>query len=119
MSIETGELIIDDHVAAEARRLADRHYPFIANSYEAGWAITFPDLPGATGDAETWNEIGPAAHEALIVFIETQLALGKAVPNPSVDTDFLAATAADHRRAAFGHNASERSDQIRTAEVAK
>lgn len=114
----TTDLIIPTAAAQEARRLAGRHYPFVANSYDGGWAVTFPDLPGVMADAETWAEVGPAAHEALVVFIETQLALGKLIPDPSVDTDFLATTDADYHRAADGRNATMLPRQFTTEQAA-
>ena len=116
---DTPDLIISAATAQEARRLADRHYPFVANSYDGGWAVTFPDLPGVMADAETWAEVGTAAHEALVVFIETQLALEKAVPDPSMDTEFLAVTTADYRRASEGRSAVTSPARFSTAEVAK
>jgi predicted RNase H-like HicB family nuclease len=116
---DTVDIVIPAEVAQEARRLAERYYPFVANAYDGGWAITFPDLPGAMADAENWTEVGPVAHEALVVFIETQLAMGKSVPAPSVDTDFLAATDDDYRRAADGYNISAMPRQFTTEQAAE
>jgi predicted RNase H-like HicB family nuclease len=43
-------------------------YPFEAGLEDeegSAWAIFFPDAPGCMTRAETWEEIGPAAREAL------------------------------------------------------
>lgn len=98
----TDEVIITPEVAVQARQIAARRYPFVASAYDDGWTITFPDLPGAMADAETYDEIGPAVQEALIVFIETQLSLGKAVPVPTQGRDLLEATQTDYERAEAG-----------------
>ncbi len=41
-----------------------RTYAFVATpSTLGGWSITFPDLPGCTSHARTWDEVGSMARE--------------------------------------------------------
>ena len=68
--------------------------------------MAFPDVPGAAADAETWEEVGNAAYETLVFFIETKLAQGDRIPAPSVDTEFLLPTQADFDRARAGLSAA-------------
>lgn len=67
--------------ASEALELA---YPFIAQrSPIAGWSIVFPDLPGCTSWALTWETIGTQAREASQIWIESLAADGLLAPAPT------------------------------------
>jgi predicted RNase H-like HicB family nuclease len=61
-------------------------YPFeaILEDEEGGaWAIFFPDAPGCMTNAKTWEEIGPAAREALHWWLESSDESGMYLPAPS------------------------------------
>lgn len=47
-----------------------RTYTFMtkADSEEGEWVIVFPDLPGVVTQAETWEEIGEMAQDAMSAF---------------------------------------------------
>jgi predicted RNase H-like HicB family nuclease len=66
------------------------HYPFEAQVYDDGsWGFDFPDLDGLSGSAETWEEIGPAAQEAVKVHVELMAELGYPIPAPTVQPDYI------------------------------
>jgi predicted RNase H-like HicB family nuclease len=61
-------------------------YPFEAileDEEGSAWAIFFPDAPGCMTRAETWEEIGPAAREALRSWLNGSDASGMYLPAPS------------------------------------
>jgi predicted RNase H-like HicB family nuclease len=61
-------------------------YPFEAllEDEEGGaWAIHFPDAPGCMTRAESWEEIGPAAREALHDWLEGCVESDVALPAPT------------------------------------
>jgi predicted RNase H-like HicB family nuclease len=61
-------------------------YPFeaVLEDEEGGaWAIFFPDAPGCMTRAETWEEIGPAAREALHWWLQASDESGLHLPAPS------------------------------------
>jgi predicted RNase H-like HicB family nuclease len=61
-------------------------YPFEAileDEEGSAWAIFFPDALGCMTRAETWEEIGPAAREALHSWLEGSAESGVAPPAPS------------------------------------
>jgi predicted RNase H-like HicB family nuclease len=61
-------------------------YPFEAileDEEGSAWAIFFPDAPGCMTRAETWEEIGPAALEALHSWLNGSDASGMYLPAPS------------------------------------
>lgn len=60
-------------------------YPFIVIPEEDGWAIQFPDLPGAHGFAESLSEIGPEAETVAQLWIESMRKDGDPIPKPSTD----------------------------------
>src|SRR4051812_13630 len=66
-------------------------YPFEAQVYADGtWGFRFPDLPGLSGYAETWEEIGPAAQESVRVHLEFMARDGDPLPAPTVQPDYIA-----------------------------
>ena len=61
-----------------------RNYTFIAMADPAsgGWVIMFPDLPGVMTQADTYEEIGEMAKEALEVWVAAQIEDGLPIPKP-------------------------------------
>lgn len=61
------------------------NYSFIAKAdlEDGGWIIFYPDLPGVMSQADTFEEIGEMAEDALRTWVETQLAAGRPIPEPS------------------------------------
>jgi antitoxin HicB len=49
---------------------------------EGGYFIAYPDLPGCMSQVEAPGEIGPAAEEIRILWIETAYDLGMTIPLP-------------------------------------
>lgn len=71
--------------AREALQLA---YPFVARpSPVEGWGIVFPDLPGCTSWALSWESIGTQAREASQIWLESMAEDGLLVPAPSEGPD--------------------------------
>jgi predicted RNase H-like HicB family nuclease len=65
-------------------------YPFEAKVYADGtWGFRFPDLPGLSGYADTWEEIGPAAKESVRVHLEFMARDGDPLPAPTVEPDYV------------------------------
>jgi predicted RNase H-like HicB family nuclease len=65
-------------------------YPFEAKVYDDGtWGFRFPDLDGLSGYAETWEEIGPAAKEAVRIHVEAIARDGDPIPAPTVEPDYI------------------------------
>lgn len=62
-----------------------RNYSFIAKAdlEDGGWIIFYPDLPGVMTQAETYEEIGEMAEDALRAWTEAQLEAGRPIPQPS------------------------------------
>jgi len=50
-----------------------------------GWSIWFPDLYGCTSYAETPEQIGPMALEAMELWLESEIEQGHPIPEPSGD----------------------------------
>lgn len=61
-----------------------RNYTFIAKADPAsgGWVIMFPDLPGVMTQADTYEEVGEMAKEALEVWAGAQIEDGLPIPEP-------------------------------------
>jgi predicted RNase H-like HicB family nuclease len=65
-----------------------RQYPFVVTvEPEGGWAIRFPDLPGCTAYAETFDEIGPMARTSLEIWLRSEAELGHPLPEPTVGSE--------------------------------
>ncbi|MFL5760887.1 MAG: type II toxin-antitoxin system HicB family antitoxin [Thermomicrobiales bacterium] len=65
-------------------------YPFVAEvDPDAGWGLRFPDLEGLSGYAGTWEEIGPAAREAVRIHLEFKARDGDPIPAPTVQPDYI------------------------------
>ena len=65
-------------------------YPFEAQVYPDGtWGLDFPDLPGLSSHAETWEEIGPAAQESIRVHLELMAELDYPIPAPTIEPDYI------------------------------
>lgn len=62
-----------------------RNYTFIAKAdqEDGGWVIMYPDLPGVITQADTWDEIGEMAHDALRAWVEVQLEDDRPIPEPT------------------------------------
>ncbi len=58
-------------------------YPFTASPYDTYWRIDFPDIPGLTSAAETWEDIGPQARDALESWLDAANDEGIPIPEPS------------------------------------
>ena len=64
-------------------------YPFHALAEPSGgWTILFPDAPGAGAFAETWEEIGPKAHEGIVIWLTVSAERGDTLPAPTTIGDF-------------------------------
>jgi predicted RNase H-like HicB family nuclease len=77
-------------------------YPFEAileDEEGSAWAIFFPDAPGCMTRAESWEEIGPAAREALHDWLEGCVESGVAPPAPTqLEPRPITANAREDRR---------------------
>lgn len=62
-----------------------RNYTFIAKADPAsgGWVVMFPDLPGVMTQADTYEEVGEMAREALEIWAEAQIEDGLPIPAPA------------------------------------
>ena len=62
-----------------------RTYTFIAKAdpEDGGWVVIFPDLPGVVTQADTWEEIGEMAQDALRTWASAQIEDGRPVPEPT------------------------------------
>ena len=68
----------------QAIEALDIVYGFIASPSESGgWSIVFPDLPGCTSWALTWEEIEPQAREASALYLESLAEDGLLAPAPT------------------------------------
>jgi predicted RNase H-like HicB family nuclease len=64
-----------------------RQYPFVVTvEPEGGWAIRFPDLPGCTAYAESFDEIGPMARTSLEIWLRSEMEQGHPIPEPTIGT---------------------------------
>lgn len=64
----------------------DRQYPFVASpDPDGGFGILFPDLPGCTSSAETWEEIGRKAREASALWLEGEWYDNHPIPEPTYE----------------------------------
>lgn len=67
-----------------------KQYPFqVIAETSGGWSIVFPDAPGAGAYAESWDEIGPKAHEGLMLWLTVTAELGRALPEPTKGGEIL------------------------------
>jgi predicted RNase H-like HicB family nuclease len=65
--------------------LLARQYPFRAVvEPTGGWSIVFPDLPGCTSFAATWEEIGREARTAFTMWMESEHEQGHPIPAPTI-----------------------------------
>lgn len=59
----------------------DQHYPFtVTPDPDGGFFISFPDLPGCMTQVDQPSEIGPAAEEIRILWLETAHEHGMDIP---------------------------------------
>ena len=62
----------------------DQRYPFTVTSEpDGGFFIAYPDLPGCMTQVATSAEIGPAADEIRMLWLETAYQQGLDIPLPS------------------------------------
>lgn len=47
-----------------------------------GWSIIYPDLPGCMSQADTWDEIGVMAEDALRTWVEAMVEADRPIPEP-------------------------------------
>lgn len=59
-----------------------RNYSFVVQPDGDQWFIFYPDLPGVMTQAETWDEIGAMAQDALEGWIESQVEDHRPIPEP-------------------------------------
>lgn len=71
--------------SAGVEEILRRNYTFIAKAdlEDGGWVIMYPDLPGVMTQADTWDEIGEMAQDALRAWVEAQLEDDRPIPEPS------------------------------------
>lgn len=62
-----------------------RNYSFIAKAdlEDGGWIIIYPDLPGVMTQADTYEQVGEMAEDALRAWVEIQIEDGRPIPEPS------------------------------------
>ncbi|MGH2560228.1 MAG: type II toxin-antitoxin system HicB family antitoxin [Thermomicrobiales bacterium] len=61
------------------------HYPIHAIADEdGGWYISFPDLPGCTTYADSWQELASNAHEAVTSWLTIEDERGHQLPPPTI-----------------------------------
>jgi predicted RNase H-like HicB family nuclease len=67
-----------------ATKALDVAYPFIANpATGGGWDIVVPDLPGCTGWAGSWEEVGTVARAVVRDYVQSIGADGLLAPAPT------------------------------------
>ena len=61
-----------------------RNYTVIAKAdlEDGGWVVFYPDLPGVMTQADSYQEIGEMAQDALRAWVEAQIEDGKPIPEP-------------------------------------
>lgn len=66
-----------------------RPYSFIAvaDQDDGGWVIYYPDLPGVITQADTFEEVGEMAKDALETWVAAQVEDGAPVPEPRYTSD--------------------------------
>lgn len=67
------------------REVLERNYSFIAKAdlEDGGWVIIYPDLPGVMTQADSYEEVGEMAEDALRTWAEAQIEAGRPIPEPS------------------------------------
>jgi predicted RNase H-like HicB family nuclease len=61
-------------------------YPFIAEVDEDGWHCLFPDLPGCSVFAQSWQELGEIAPKVVAAWLEATAEVRGVVPAPTTET---------------------------------
>lgn len=62
-------------------------YPFVVQPEGDQWFIFFPDLPGVMTQAESWEEIGTMAEDALSIWLDHQREYDRPIPEPRFEMD--------------------------------
>lgn len=64
----------------------ERRYTFVvqADPEVHGWVIIYPDLPGCISQAESYEEIGELARDALVTWVSAQIEDGRPIPVPGL-----------------------------------
>ena len=67
----------------------EQHYPFsVTPDPDGGFFISFPDLPGCITQVDRPSEIGPAADEIRILWLETAHEQGFDIPLPQGGAEY-------------------------------
>lgn len=67
----------------------DQFYPYtVTPDPDGGFFVAFPDLPGCITQVERADEIGPAADEIRMLWIETAFEQGLDIPLPRDGSEF-------------------------------
>lgn len=64
-----------------------RSYSFVVQPDGDAWFIFYPDLPGVMTQAESWDEIGVMAQDALEGWMESQIEDHRPIPEPRFEMD--------------------------------
>ena len=64
-----------------------RNYSFVVRPDGDQWFIFYPDLPGVMTQADSWDEIGVMAQDALEEWIESQTEERRPIPEPRFEMD--------------------------------
>src|SRR3954471_14509494 len=61
------------------------NYPFRVDPFgSGGWIVWFPDLPGCSGRAEMWGDIGLVAQDVVKAWLSVHEKKGEPIPVASV-----------------------------------
>ncbi len=63
--------------------LLARRYTFVVRAKDTGWAVHFPDLPGAQMYTERIEDVGRVAKSLYSHWVESHFRAGLALPEPS------------------------------------
>ena len=64
-----------------------RNYSFVVQPDGDQWFIFFPDLPGVMTQAESWDQVGVMAQDALEVWLDHQIEEHRPIPEPKFEMD--------------------------------
>lgn len=81
--MENSRPTLSDYLAREYRFNVVAGYP-----YEGGYVIEFPDLPGCMTSIESLDELVAMANEIRELWIETEYARGREIPEPSYPEEY-------------------------------
>ena len=67
--------------------LQQRNAFIVVSDPDGGYFVTYPDLPGCITQVDLVREIGPAAEEIRVLWLETAHSMGMDIPPPRFRQD--------------------------------